>query len=126
MLKEYTCIICPNGCEITAEIENGEMLSLDGASCPKGRQYVEQELTDPQRSISSSVLVEDGELTLVSVRLSKPIPKGRTFDVMAEIKKAYLKAPVKAGKAVIENVLGLGSNVITTKNINSKQNNRKD
>lgn len=120
MLKEYTCIICPNGCEIEADIVDGSIVSIEGTACRRGREYVEQELRDPQRNIASSVLVEGGTLPLVSVRLSGPIPKARIFDVMEEIKKQRLPAPVEAGQVVISNVLGLGRDVICTKQIPSK------
>lgn len=120
MLKEYTCIICPNGCCINAEIEDKKILSLEGASCNRGRKYVEQELTNPRRNIASSMLLEEGVLPIVSVRLSSPIPKDKIFDVMEVIKKASLKAPVFIGQVVIENVLGLGSDVIVTKNVMAK------
>lgn len=121
MLKEYTCIVCPNGCEISAKIENGNILSLDGARCKRGHEYVNQELTNPQRNIASSILLEGGESPLVSVRLSKAIPKKRIFDVMAVIKKASLKAPVSLGQVAIENVLELGADVIITKNVAAKR-----
>lgn len=117
MLKEYTCIICPNGCEITAEIENQEILSLSGAKCKRGQEYVAQELTAPERTLSTSMLILGGTLPLASVRLSSPIPKERIFDAMEAIKKIQLEAPVCIGQVVIENVLGLKSNVIITKNI---------
>lgn len=120
MLKEYTCIICPNGCEISAQIENGEIVSMKGALCKKGEAYVRQELTAPMRNIASSVLVQNGELPLVSVRLTAPIPKERIFDAMSEIKKIRLEAPVKAGQVVIHNLLGLDSDVIATKNVAAK------
>lgn len=120
MLKEYTCIICPNGCEITAEIEDGRALSVDGASCKRGREYVNQELTNPHRNIASSILLEGGALSLVSVRLSRPIPKEKIFDVMEVIKKARLKAPVYEGQVAIAKVLGLESDVIVTKNVMEK------
>ncbi len=119
MLKGYTCIVCPNGCEIKADIEEGRVISIDGALCPKGKQYVWQELTDPRRNIASSVLVENGVLPLVSVRLDKAIPKNKIFDVMEEIKKARLGAPIKSGQVVIQDVLHLGSNVIATKNVDA-------
>jgi CxxC motif-containing protein len=121
MLKEYTCIICPNGCEITAKIENENILSLEGAQCKRGHEYVNQELTNPQRNIASSILLEDGELPLVSVRLSKAVPKEKISHVMAVIKNARLKAPVSIGQVAIENVLGLGADVIVTKNVAAKQ-----
>ncbi len=117
MLKEYTCIICPTGCEITAEIRDGKILSIEGAACKRGREYVNQELTDPHRNIASSILLEGGELPLVSVRLSKPIPKERISDVMEVIKKTRLTAPVSVGQVVVTNVLGLDSDVIVTKNV---------
>lgn len=120
MLKEYTCIICPNGCDIKAEIEDGKILSMDGAICKRGYEYVEQELTDPHRNIASSILLQEGELPLVSVRLSKPIPKEKIFEVMEVIKKARLKAPVFVGQIAISNVLGLDSDVIVTKNVMAK------
>ncbi|CAB1242838.1 Molybdopterin oxidoreductase [Ruminococcaceae bacterium BL-6] len=117
MLREYTCIICPNGCEIKVRADGKEVLSIEGALCPKGREYVTQEMTDPQRNIASSVLVKNGELPLASVRLSQRIPKDRIFDVMKEIRKVKLEAPVKAGQVAIHDVLGLGSDVIVTKNV---------
>lgn len=117
MLKEYTCIICPTGCDIIAEVKDGEVLSIDGAKCKRGHEYVNQELTNPYRNIASSILLEDGMLPLVSVRLSKPIPKAKIFDVMKVIKKTRLKAPVSVGQVAIPNVLGLDSDVIVTKNV---------
>ena len=117
MLKEYTCIICPNGCDMRLEIEDGKILVVEGAACERGYDYIHQELTNPQRNIASSVLLEGGVLPLVSVRLSCPIPKGKIFDVMTVIKKVHLKAPVYAGQVAIANVLGLGSDVIVTKNV---------
>lgn len=118
MIREYTCILCPNGCEIEAVIEGTNIQKIEGATCKKGREYVEQELVDPQRNIATSVLVEAGVLPLVSIRLTKAIPKDRIFDVINEIRKIKLPAPVKINQIVMKNVLNLGSDVIATKNVN--------
>lgn len=117
MVKEFTCIMCPMGCDLRAEMEEatGE-ISVTGNTCPRGKEYAIQELTAPKRNIATSVLIEGAALPLVSVRLDKPIPREKIFPVMDEIKKVKLKAPVRIGQVVIENVLGLGSNVIVTKN----------
>jgi CxxC motif-containing protein len=117
MLKEYICIICPNGCELTAKFADGKLLGVQGAACKRGWEYVEQELTNPQRNIASSILLEGGTQPLVSVRLSKPVPKDKIFAVMAVIKKARLQAPVRIGQVAIANVLGLGSDVIVTNHV---------
>ena len=121
MLREFTCIMCPRGCEIRADYKMAEgqvsISQIEGNSCPKGVEYVTQELTHPMRNIASSVLVTGGELPLASCRLTRPIPKDRIFDVMAEIRKVTLSAPVEAGTIAIADVLGLGSDVIITKTV---------
>lgn len=117
MKRDFLCIVCPNGCEISAEYEDGKILSVSGNLCPKGREYVTGEITAPRRTISTSVRVLGGELPLASVRLTKPVPRERIFDVMREIGKRTLTAPVAAGAVLIPDVLGLGSDVIVTKSV---------
>lgn len=86
----------------------------------RGADYVRQELIDPRRTISTSILVEGGELPLASVRLTSPIPKDRIMDAAAEIRRYKVTAPVKAGTVVIQNLFGLGSDVIVTKTVEAK------
>ena len=112
MMREFTCIICPNGCEIQVR-----QSSITGAACPRGEEYVRQELTDPRRNIATSVLVEGGELPLASVRLTSPIPKGMTIKAMEEIKKVLLNAPVQPGTRVIHPLLGLDADVSKTRDV---------
>ncbi|WP_434131182.1 DUF1667 domain-containing protein [Sporomusa sphaeroides] len=121
MKKEYTCIICPNGCELAVEIEGTEIIAIEGAACSKGTDYVRQELVDPRRNIATSVLVANGDIPLVSVRLSNPIPKAEIFAVVNEIKKVKLTAPVMLGQVIIKNVLGLNADVIATKQVGVKR-----
>lgn len=125
MLKELTCIICPNGCGITVDLEGeegrGKIRAIEGALCPQGRTYAEQELTDPQRNIATSVLVKGGVLPLASVRLTSPIPKGRIFDAVNAIKGCKLTAPVQAGQILIHNLLGYHTDVIVTKSVPSAE-----
>ncbi|WP_297213747.1 DUF1667 domain-containing protein [uncultured Flavonifractor sp.] len=117
MTRTFTCIICPNGCEITAQYEGTRVDAIEGATCPKGADYVRQELTDPRRNIATSILVEGGELPLVSVRLDKPIPKKDIFRVMEAINQLKVTAPTVIGQVVLPDVCGLGANVIITKNV---------
>jgi CxxC motif-containing protein len=121
MINEYTCITCPRGCDIEAVIEEGAVRSVEGAGCPKGLAFVEQELTDPQRNIATSVLVLGGSGPLASVRLSKPIPKSRIADALSEIKALRPKAPVRIGQTLIRDLLGLGCDVLVTRAVPAAQ-----
>ena len=117
MKRVFTCIVCPNGCEIEAEYEGAEVRAVTGNLCPKGRDYVTQELVDPRRTIASSVRVTGGDAPLASVRLTAAIPKARIFDAMAAINAVTLAAPVAIGDVVIPDLLGLGCDVIATRNV---------
>ena len=116
MKKDLICIVCPNGCEMTVEKLDGK-LDVQGALCKRGIRYAEQEITNPMRTISTSVLVEDGEFPLASVRLTKPVPKSYIFDIMDQIESVRLSAPAHIGQVVLKNVCGCDSDVIVTKNV---------
>lgn len=115
MMREFTCIMCPNGCEIQVSWEGDRVGEIVGAACPKGREYAAQELTAPKRNIATSVLVEGGALPLASVRLTAPIPREAIFPALREIQNIVLKAPVKAGTVVIQRLLGYESDVVVTR-----------
>ena len=121
MIKErtFTCIVCPNGCVVETRSEDGRLLSLKGNKCKRGEEYVQQELTDPRRTIATTVPISGASLPLCSVRLNRPIPKREIFRVMREIDGVRLAAPVKIGQIVLENVCGLDSDVIVTKNLDA-------
>lgn len=120
MNRTLTCIICPNGCELEIAYEGDQILSVTGNKCPKGAEYAEQEIKNPMRTIASSVNLEGGSMPLVSVRVNGPIPKAKIMDVMEVIRKTTVTAPVKIGDVVIADVLGLGVDVVATRNVDAK------
>jgi CxxC motif-containing protein len=118
--KELICVLCPNGCRLEIEIEEGPQIvikDVSGNLCEKGVEWARQEIFNPMRSISSSIWVEKGELPLVSVRTDTPIPLKSIFHVMKEIRAFRVKAPVNIGDIIIEEVAGLPCNIIATRNV---------
>lgn len=112
-MKEFTCIVCPRGCRLTID----DNMNVTGNTCPRGKDYAIAEVTNPVRTITSSVRVTNREDLLVSVKTSGAIPKGKIFDVMAEINKVGVEAPTRIGQVVIKDVLGLGVDIVVTKDI---------
>jgi len=113
MKRELTCIVCPLGCVITAEIENGKVIGIWGNSCPRGKAYAETECTAPMRTITTTVRCAGGEI--LPVKTASPIPKDKIFEAMAIINKSSPVLPIRAGDVIIENVFG--SKVIAVKNL---------
>ena len=97
-----------------------KIIKVDNANCKKGKDYAYQELFRPVRILTSTVLVKNGHLPLVSIRTDKPIPKSKIFEVMARISRKKVQAPVKIGDIIIKNVVNTGVNIIATKNVNRK------
>ncbi len=114
MVRELTCIVCPKGCPLKAELENREVISVTGFTCPRGKQYAIDECTHPMRTITSTVRAENGEV--VPVKTSTTVPKELMFDCMREINRAVLTLPAHIGDVVISNLLGTGADVVVTAN----------
>lgn len=112
--RELVCVACPLGCPVTVTIDNGEIIEVTGNTCKRGDAYARTEVTSPTRMITSTVRVIDGKAYVVPVKTSSPAPKGMMMDIMSEINKASIKAPVKIGDVVIENVLGTGVDIVAT------------
>ena len=66
------------------------------------------------RVVTSTVVVEGPERRL-PVKTDRPIPRDRIFEVMEEIARVRVKAPVKRGDILIPNVAGTEGNVVATK-----------
>lgn len=120
--KDYTCVVCPNGCTIKItfdEIPGAKPVFIEaqGQRCPRGLTWSQQEIVDPMRNFSSSVLVKNGKFIECSVRLSKPVPLAKVFEIMEEIKKLQPTAPLSVGQVLLNNPAGTDTEVIVTKNI---------
>ena len=105
------------GCQITVELENGEVTSVTGNTCGIGDKYARNEVTHPERTVTSTSVVIGGDKPRVSVKTQSNIPKDKIADVMREIDAAVMHAPVHIGDIVVENVCGTGVNVVATRNV---------
>ena len=112
-MNKLICIVCPRGCHLEVDDD----LNVKGNYCPRGIIYAKNELTAPKRKVTSTVEVIGGSIKRVSVITDSDIPKDKIFDVMKEIKKIKVNAPLKINSIIIENVLNLGVNVITTREV---------
>ena len=111
------CIGCPLGCPLEVEMDGKEVVSVSGHTCKNGEKYAKKELTNPTRIVTSTVRVVGGTLGMVSVKTSSDIPKGKIFECVKALKDIEVKAPVKIGDVIVENVAGTGVNIIATKNV---------
>ncbi len=110
--REMTCIICPRGCTLKVELEDKKVLGVSGNACKRGVDYAVAECTCPTRTLTTTVMTENGEV--VAVKSNKAVPKELLFDCMAVINACIAPANVKQGDVVIANLLDTGADIIVT------------
>ncbi|MBE6634929.1 MAG: DUF1667 domain-containing protein [Ruminococcaceae bacterium] len=111
--RELTCIVCPRGCDLIAELDdNGTPIRVTGNLCPRGKTYAENECTNPQRVVTTTVRCEDG--CVVSCKTNTTIPKSLVLEAMKVINSTVAPAELAIGDVIIENILGTGADVVAT------------
>jgi CxxC motif-containing protein len=105
------------GCYLTVNYEGTKIGAISGNRCKVGLKYARKELSNPERTLTTTVKVRNGQLPLVSVRTNKPIPKSCLFEAMALLSKVEVEAPIKIGEPIVESIFGTGINIVATKNV---------
>ncbi len=114
MKRNITCIVCPRGCTVTADIR-GAAITVAGNACARGEKHAIAEILHPVRSLTSIVRVSNRVDTMVSVKSAAPVPKERMFEIMERIHAASVEAPVKIGDVILPDVFG--TDIVATKEI---------
>lgn len=110
------CISCPRGCHLSVEKENDGYV-VSGNSCKRGEIYAINEMTNPLRTLTTTVPINSRKASRLPVMTSMPIPKGRQVEVMKYLGGINVDAPVHMGDVIVENVLDLNSDIIASKTI---------
>jgi CxxC motif-containing protein len=92
-------------------------VTVRGNRCKRGAAFAEAELTNPTRTVTTTVRTAFPWAPVLPVRTDAEIPKGKVKEFMAFIRGLVVREPVGIGAVVAENVLGLGRNLIATSNI---------
>lgn len=139
---ELTCIVCPKGCRLRVDDQNG--YKVTGNICARGEAYGREEALDPKRTVTSTVRIlferqKDAAspvapaipqpLPLVSyfrpdlpqiearlpVKTSAPISKAKIMDVMREINAITVRGPIHVGDVIAENIADTGVDLLATR-----------
>lgn len=110
---EMVCIVCPNGCRLSTTVQNGKIF-VAGNKCKRGEVFAVNELTNPTRSVTTSVKTTVRGYPVVSVKTDGEIPKNKIFELMALCDKIVVDRVLPIGTVLAENLFGTGVNLVTT------------
>ncbi|NLW52865.1 MAG: DUF1667 domain-containing protein [Tissierellia bacterium] len=115
--KHFTCVICPVGCSLTVDIDDhGKVLSVTGNKCKRGETYAISEIENPRRTITSTIKINNSDMSMLPVKTKDSIPKDKIFDTMKLINSIEIDAPIKIGDIIIDNILDTGVSLVATRN----------
>lgn len=115
-MKEITCIVCPNGCRIHAEMQSGQYV-FTGQRCARGQEFARTELTAPMRSITTTVRTVFRELPVLPVRTNGEVPKEMIPAIIRELAKVLISDRIGIGETVAADILNSGVDIIATSNL---------
>jgi CxxC motif-containing protein len=116
MEKNLICIVCPVGCRLKATRTANE-LKVEGNICKKGIDYAHEELTNPTRMVCTTAKINGGIYSVIPVRTDRPIPDKYKLEVVKEVNKIVLTAPVNMGDIIISDLFGTGVNIVAERDM---------
>ena len=111
-MREFTCIVCTNGCNLNVD----DNLNVTGNLCPRGKEFAINEITNPKRTITSTCKTIYENVPVIAVKSDGEINKDDVIKVVDEIKKVTIDSHKKIGDVVISNVINSGVNIVISSN----------
>lgn len=112
-MAQLTCIVCPNGCRISAEFKDGNYV-FSGNKCARGIEFARAELTAPMRSVTTTVKTAFSQMPALPVRTKGEIPRELIPAFIHVLASVVVTQRVGIGETVVADILGTGCDVIAT------------
>ncbi len=115
-MKEFVCIVCPNGCTLRVSEENSQ-ITVSGNTCKRGEKFAIVEVTNPTRSLTSTLKTKEPLRGVLPVRTDGEIPKGMISEAMKKLAITVIDKPYRVGDVVIKDFMGTNVNLIATSSL---------
>ena len=112
-MKNLYCITCPAGCYLTIK-GSGSDIDVEGNKCERGHDFAVTEMTNPMRTLTTTVRTNFPGVPVISVRTAGEIPKGKLMEAMHELSKIVIDQELGCGETVLEDIAETGVSVIVT------------
>lgn len=115
--REITCINCPVGCLLDVAIEDGEVVSVAGNTCPRGAIYAQKEAGAPRRTVTGTVALAGGSEEVIAAKTVPDVPKESLFEVAQAMDTVLAHAPIHVGDVIVKDIAGTGSQLVATRSV---------
>jgi CxxC motif-containing protein len=95
-------------------IGSGFDIVIEGNKCEKGREFAIHEVSNPSRTLTTTVRTKFPGVPVISVRTDGEIPRDKLMDAMKELSNVVVETELNCGDTVMEDIVKTGVNVIVT------------
>ena len=117
-VKILICIQCPLGCSLEAVRQGGEV-SVTGHKCSKGAAYAREELTNPCRTLTTTVKTSFPDFPRLAVRTNREVPLNSFFVIMKAANSIVVEKRLQPREMVLKNLPGTEASLIATDDMTS-------
>lgn len=114
MNKQVICIVCPKGCKVFVNEENG-IYTTTGNACNRGNIYGIQEAIEPKRMLTSTVKINGALHQRCPVVSSGPIKKDLIMEALKVLETISLSAPVTIEQIICHNICDSGVDILVSR-----------
>jgi len=87
---------------------------VEGSKCDRGYEFARHEMTNPTRTLTTTVRTKFPGVPVISVRTDGEIPKSKLMEAMHELSDVVIEEELCCGDTVLEDVANTGIRVIIT------------
>jgi CxxC motif-containing protein len=113
-MKQVVCIVCPKGCRLSVDEKSGK---VRGYVCTRGEEYGRTEISNPLRTVTSTVKIAGAAYPRCPVKTSGTISRELTTKAVGLLDGVELHAPVAAGDVALKDIFGTGVDFIVTRSM---------
>ena len=100
-MQELICITCPAGCKLQAELTPNGGVTVTGNTCKRGIDFALAELTNPMRTLCSTVRTAFAACPMLPVRTDREIPKTKMAEAMRLLTDVIIDKPLACGDVAV-------------------------
>jgi glycerol-1-phosphate dehydrogenase [NAD(P)+] len=109
--EKMICTRCPKACQMHVVAKADGRIEINGSECDLGEEYARDEAAKPAGIITSTVRVKSGVYPKARVWTTGPVPENRVGDLIKELRKFNVSAPLRSRQVLIKNILELGIDI---------------
>jgi CxxC motif-containing protein len=119
MVRRLLCIECPQSCLL--EVSDGEEITVANNKCERGKAYAAKEITNPARTLTTTVKTVFADFPRLPVRSAAEIPLNLVIPAVRALDTVIVCRRLQPGDIVLDRIPGTDVPLIATGDMTAEE-----